>query len=86
MTVADEERGAIDIKSEARAIAKAIRSILAKGKTAGYPNVTVFIECEGLVHLMNKDHPAEVDKGDAARRSASIASGFIDASFDVGAW
>ncbi len=82
----DAYRADVDIKAEGRAIAKAIRSILAKGKAAGYGNVNVYIECEGHVHLMNGDHPGDQDKGCAIRQDASIASALIDAQFDVGAW
>ncbi len=78
---ADEE---VDVSAEARAIGRAIRSMIAKGKAAGVDRPWVYIEAEGRVYLMRPIGAHVQDS--ASRKAAVIGNAAIDAPYDVGAW
>ncbi len=77
----------VDISTEAKAIAKAIKSMLAKAKAAGFDNVSVYFESMGTVNLMDKNHPDyESRNGDSLSQKSVIGHARIGVYFDVGAW
>lgn len=65
----------VDISAEARAISKAIRSIIAKGKAAGFPTVGVFFEGEGAVFLMDESVPETGNETPGERQANIIGRG-----------
>ena len=56
MTDSDEELDIdIDISAEGRAIAKALKSMIAKAKKAGVKRPGIYFENAGCVHIMDLD-------------------------------
>jgi hypothetical protein len=74
----------IDVSAEARAIGKAIRGMIAKGKAAGIDKPWVYIESEGRVYLMRPIAAHVVQTSE--RQAAIIGDAPIGAPYDVGSW
>lgn len=77
----------LNFKAEARAITKALKSMLEKARAAGIANPSIYIESEGSIHVMDMDHPGyHDDKSLANRQDASVGAAVIETPYDCGGW
>ena len=75
---------ALSIDAEARAIDRALRSMLAKAKAMGVERPTIYFEGEGYVYVVDGD--AHDPLTAEARQHAIVAQAVIKIPHDVGAW
>lgn len=78
----------INIDAEGRAIAKALKSMIAKAKAAGIKNPYIFFEAEAMsVYVMDRDHPNDSREGaNMGERQEAVVAQVTIGSFGTGAW
>lgn len=80
-----------NIDAEGRSIARALRKILDKAKSAGIARPSLYFESEGYLYVLDEDHPV-LARGSSRNvqlrdgQDAVVAQVYIPVPHDVGAW